>query len=240
MLPGVALVDTTAQSVSLVTVDETALPSLAGLCLPAWLMNSSGRWGTLLQPTRDWGASGATGAGICAIVFALPYSIGLENPVKPSAYLETTIVSYLTASSTRDLVHAAHQEVTREWWGLRDRFDLRVSEAVIQEASRGNPAAAARRLAALEGIEILQVTPAVSSLAVDLLRVAQMPEKAAIDAVHVAVAVLNDIHYLLTWNCAHIANPDIRARIEKACRDRGLSAPLICTPDELLGGLHEA
>ena len=110
------------------------------------------------------------------------------------------------------------------------------TEAVLQEAARGDPGAAARRLAALQDVRILMVTPEVSALAADLLRIAKMPEKAVVDAVHVAVAVLNQMHYLLTWNCAHIANPDIRARIEQACRNAGMTAPLICTPEELLGG----
>ncbi len=141
------------------------------------------------------------------------------------------MVSYLTALPSRDLVQAAHQQITREWWERRSRFDLFVSEAVLEEAARGDAEAAARRLAALEGIPVLEVGAGVSGLADQLLRTSAIP---AIDAVHIAVAVANGMHYLLTWNCAHIANAALRGKIEDTCRGVGLVPPIICTPEELM------
>jgi hypothetical protein len=85
--------------------------------------------------------------------------------LKPKVYLETTVISYLTASPSRDIVQAAHQQLTREWFERRKDFDLFVSQAVIAEASRGDSGAAARRLAALDDIDILEVTEDASRLA---------------------------------------------------------------------------
>jgi hypothetical protein len=154
--------------------------------------------------------------------------------VKPRVYVETSVLSYLTALPSRDLVRAAHQQVTIEWWDRRDRFELFVSEAVLAEARRGDPAAAARRLAVAEGLSILSATEAAQSLASNLLSAAAMPRKAAIDAAHVAIAAVHGMHFLMTWNCAHIANAVMRPKIEAVCRADGLVPPVICTPEELV------
>lgn len=149
-------------------------------------------------------------------------------------YLETTIVSYLVASPSRDLLQAAHQEATRQWWSGRGRFDLFVSSAVIAEARRGNAAAAARRLEALRGIPTLAVGRKVAPLARTLIQSGALPDKARLDAVHVAIAATNGIDYLLTWNMRHLANAFIRGKIEERCRKAGLKPPVICTPEELM------
>lgn len=153
--------------------------------------------------------------------------------MKARVYLETTIVSYLTALPSRDLVLAAHQQLTSEWWQGRGRFDLFVSEAVLQEAIGGDPSAAARRTAALRGIPVLAVTEVAANLARDLVAGQAVPAKAAVDAVHIAVAAVNGMDFLLTWNCAHIANAATRAMIDRVCRTAGVAPPVICTPEEL-------
>ncbi len=155
--------------------------------------------------------------------------------MKPKVYLETTIPSYLTAWPTRDLLRSAHQQVTREWW--RDRradFDLFVSEFVIREVSAGDPLAAADRLRALEGVPILKSNDASTDLALELERGGTLPEKAAVDVLHIALAVVSGMDYLLTWNCSHIANATLWGRIETICRSCGYHPPIICTPMELL------
>ena len=148
-------------------------------------------------------------------------------------YIETTVVSYLTAWTSRDVVRVAHQQLTRDWWRHRDRFDLFVSEAVLQEAGAGDPSAAADRLSALRGIPILNVTPEAGDLAKRLLRNHALPAVAAADALHVAIAAMSGMHFLLTWNCKHIANAATRSRIEQSCRLSGFAPPIICTPEEL-------
>ena len=154
--------------------------------------------------------------------------------MKSTVYLETTVISYLAASPSRDVVVAAHQQITRGWWDRRDRFELLISQAVLDEASRGDADAAARRSALLAGIPVLTLNDQVIDFAGQLLQGGVVPVKAHSDALHIAVAAVNRIAYLLTWNCTHIANAAIRGKIEGACRTAGLEAPIICTPEELM------
>jgi hypothetical protein len=152
---------------------------------------------------------------------------------KSSVYVETTIVSYLTARPSRDIVLAAHQQITHEWWERRDRFDLFVSQAVITEVSRGDADAARRRLLAIRSMAVLAVSGEAADLAAHFLDVQALPRKAAVDALHVAVAVVHGLDYVPTWNCVHIANAVIRSKLEQACREQGYQPPIICTPEEL-------
>ena len=154
--------------------------------------------------------------------------------MKPKLYLETTVVSYLAASQSRDIVIAAHQQLTREWWQTRDRFELFVSQAVVDEVSRGDADAAARRAALLAQIPVLVLGDQVNELAKQLLRSHAVPAKANLDAVHIAVAAVNHLNYLLTWNCTHIANAAIRGKIGQTCQSAGLPVAIICTPEELM------
>jgi hypothetical protein len=152
---------------------------------------------------------------------------------KSSVYIETTVVSYLTARPSRDIVLAAHQQITHEWWERRTRFSLFVSQAVITEASMGDADAARRRLLAIRSMPVLAVSGEAADLAEHFLEVRAIPRKAAVDALHVAVAVVHGLDYVLTWNCVHIANAVIRSKLEKACREQGYQPPVICTPEEL-------
>src|SRR5229473_3407153 len=141
--------------------------------------------------------------------------------MKPTVYVETTIASYLTAWPSRDLVRAAHQQITREWWAQRDGFELYSSRLVVQECQAGDAQAAADRLAALAGIPLLEQEVAVAELAEALLRDVPLPAKAAADALHIATAAAHGMVYLLTWNCTHLANVSLRPRIEAVCRAAG-------------------
>jgi predicted nucleic acid-binding protein len=155
---------------------------------------------------------------------------------KKSVYLETSVVSYLTNRPSRDLIVAGHQAVTRDWWETRrENYDLYVSELVIAEASRGLEEAAQKRLALLDGIALLRISEDVAALAQALVDRHAIPAAANADAVHVAVAVVNGIHYLITWNCKHIANAERFDAIASVCVDHGYKPPIICTPDELTG-----
>lgn len=154
--------------------------------------------------------------------------------MKPKVYIETTVVSYLTGWPSRDLIVAAHQQITREWWQGRSRFDLYVSQIVIREAGGGDPEPAALRLKALEGIQVLELSSEALSLAKQLITEGPLPEKAELDALHIGIAVVNGMDYLLTWNCTHIANAAMRHMIEAVCRSMGYEPPVICTPEELM------
>lgn len=123
--------------------------------------------------------------------------------------------------------------MTREWWDRRAAFDLFVSPQVLLECQAGDPTAAAERLNALVGLPLLDQNDEVADLAAALLRDVPLPARAGADAVHIATAAVHGMQYLLTWNCAHIANVTLRPRIEAVCRAAGYEPPLICTPQEL-------
>ncbi len=159
---------------------------------------------------------------------------------KSSVYIETTIISYLTAWLSRDLIRAAHQQITQEWWqNRREDFEIYVSEFVINEASTGDAEAAEKRLEALNGIALLDVNLNVENLAKKLIADKALPPKAATDALHIAVATVHRIDYLLSWNCKHIANAEMQDAIRKVCEKSGYKCPTICTPEELLGGKYD-
>ena len=133
------------------------------------------------------------------------------------------------------MVTLARQELTREWWNSRrQRHDLFTSDVVVGEASEGDDEAAWQRLDALQGIEELETTPEAEDLASALLEKGPLPEKAAVDALHIGISATEGIEYLLTWNCTHIANAAMRKPIEKVCRTKGVEAPIMCTPEELM------
>lgn len=155
--------------------------------------------------------------------------------MKPRVYLETTVPSYLTAWPSRDLIMASHQQMTREWWeSRRQDFDVFVSQFVIDEASAGDPDAARRRLEVLADLPLLYPSDDVEPLAAELMKRVPLPPKAAADSLHIAIATVNGMQFLLTWNCAHIANAELRFNIEEVCRGFGYQPPVICTPEELL------
>lgn len=155
--------------------------------------------------------------------------------MKPKVYLETSVVSYLAARPSRDLVTAAHQQLTHSWWDKRrSEFDLFVSPAVLQECSAGDADAAKRRMEIVNAIPLLDPSTEVTAFAEELIAGVPLPPKAATDALHIAFAVINGLDFLLTWNCTHIANASVRKRIEVFCRTRGFEVPVICTPEELL------
>ena len=155
--------------------------------------------------------------------------------MKPKVYIETTVVSYLTAWPSRDVVIAGYQQITREWWeNASERFDLVASELVISESQGGDADAAKERLAALEVVALLDATEDAANLAGLLVDSEAIPEKAVEDAAHIAIAVTNGVDYLVTWNCRHIANATMRSRINEVCRNAGYEPTIICTPDELM------
>ena len=157
--------------------------------------------------------------------------------MKPAIYLETSIISYLAARPSRDLITAARQQVTHEWWARRRHdFELFVSELVIDEAAAGDPQAAARRIAVLKDLPVIDITSLAEELAGHILHHVGLPVRARADALHIALATSQGLDYLMTWNVTHLANALIRPRVERACRLAGYEPPVLCTPDELIAG----
>lgn len=153
---------------------------------------------------------------------------------KPAIYVETSVVSYLVARPSRDLIVAAHQQITVEWWRTqRQEYDLFISQIVIDEARAGDKEMAAKRMAAIESLSLLEINEDVMHLAQELLKSGAVPQKAAPDALHISAACVGGVDYLLTWNCKHIANAKMRNAIELTCRSAGYTTPIICTLEEL-------
>ena len=158
----------------------------------------------------------------------------LESDDKPTVYVETTIPSYLTAWPSRDLRRASHQQVTREWWRTAaDRYDLFVSQPVLDECGRGDADAARDRLAALAGIPSLAVSAAAQRLSAEYVRLLKIPPKAAVDALHVAYASVFEVDYLVTWNMRHLASSLTMRRLTEYNVGNGWHTPLILTPEAL-------
>jgi hypothetical protein len=154
-----------------------------------------------------------------------------------SVYLETTFISYLVARPSRDVIVAGHEQTTQEWWAnRRSEFESCVSQVVIDEASGGDPAEVQKRLATIGGLPALEITEDAESLAEAIMAAGILPPHAARDAAHVAVAAVHAIDYLLTWNCKRLANAQIARRIALVCEKLGHRMPIICTPEELMGG----
>ena len=152
-----------------------------------------------------------------------------------TVYLETSIISYLTGRATRNVVITAHQQLTRRWWDTQRRqFELFVSPLVLQEAAAGNPTMSQRRLEMVRGLPVLAVTPEATALAEQLVQSGPLPKKAEVDALHIGIAAVHGMEYVLTWNCRHIANARMRTQIEAICRDLGYEPPIMCTPEELM------
>jgi hypothetical protein len=155
---------------------------------------------------------------------------------RPAVYLETTICSYLAAWPMAQLAAAARQQVTHEWWQTRrDKFDLYVSELVIEEASAGDSEAAERRLQMIADLPVLAATDGSFGLQERILNETGFPARARADAGHIAIATVHGMEFLLTWNMTHIANAEFDAAIRAVCFDAGFEPPIICTPDELMG-----
>ena len=156
--------------------------------------------------------------------------------MKKRVYIETSIASYLTARPSRDLIQAARQQITNDWWeDRRSEFELFVSQYVLDEAGGGDLAAARRRLELLSELPVLRTTEEAKDLAEALLADGVLPRKAATDALHIAMSTVHELNVLLTWNCKHLANAEILGEVGRVIRSRGYEPPVICTPDELMG-----
>ncbi len=154
-----------------------------------------------------------------------------------TVYIETSILGYLTTRPSRNLILVANAEITREWWETRRSFfDLYISQAVINEVAKGDVEIASRRLEMVNGIPLLEINQSVLDLAEQFLERSNLPAKADVDALHIAVATIHRMDYLLTWNCKHIANAQIQKKLAEISFYFSYELPIICTPNELLGG----
>ena len=156
--------------------------------------------------------------------------------MRPRVYLETSVISYLVGWLNQSSILVAYnQEFTRKWWGLRrHHYELFSSVIAVNEATKGDAPLAQQRLTFLAEATMLDVNDDATSLASELLRRTRIPPNADVDALHVAVATVNGMDYLLSWNCKHIVNGNILPQVYSVCRSSGYEPPLICTPSELM------
>ncbi|MCP4155853.1 MAG: type II toxin-antitoxin system VapC family toxin [bacterium] len=155
--------------------------------------------------------------------------------MKYSLYIETSVVSYLTGRLSRNLIVAAHQQLTRDWWdNSLPHFQPFISPVVLDEASKGDKEAAALRLDMLKTFPILEITPGIAKLADAYYSSLQIPQKAKADTYHMAIATWHNVDFLVTWNCKHIANGLIIKKLKELNLQLGTKSPVICTPEELM------
>lgn len=158
-----------------------------------------------------------------------------DGTVVRSVYVETTVVSYLTAKPSRDLVVAAHQQVTREWWEKAQlRFDMYISAVVLDEIVQGDPEAAEKRRRIVADMKLLGRLPQVEELKAEYAARLPIPDKALADCYHLALASWHGMDYLVSWNMKHIVNGDVILAVQDLNAARGIRTPLICTPEELV------
>lgn len=154
-----------------------------------------------------------------------------------SVYVETTVISYLVSRPSRDILIAAHQQITGEWWeNRRQEFECFISQVVIDEIQAGDPQVAKKRLHEVINFKVLEATLEAEHLTREIIAAGVIPEKAVGDAAHIAVSAVNEMDYLLTWNCTHLANAQLIRRVSAICNRAGFNMSVICTPEELMGG----
>jgi hypothetical protein len=163
------------------------------------------------------------------------------STMKKTVYIESSVISYLAARSSRDLVVAAYQQITKDWWASElSKYQCFISDFVVDEVSRGDKDAAAERIKACSPFLKLALNQTVLDLVKEYKRVLRVPERAYLDLYHLAISVGNGMDYVLSWNFKHIANAFIRERLFQINGSLGLKTPTICTPEELIGGNNES
>lgn len=154
-------------------------------------------------------------------------------------YIETSVISFLTARQSKDVVLAGHQASTHIFWSRKKDFELFISDMVIQECEKGDADCAQSRIQAITGLPVLSVDKEVEHLASELINKGAIPKKSLEDAVHIAVASVSAIDFIVTWNFKHINNPFMKQQIRNVIVNQGYAMPEICSPDELLEAIDE-
>lgn len=158
--------------------------------------------------------------------------------MKPKLYIESSVISYYTSRPSRDLIVAGHQQITQQWWDQQlSGYDPYISEVVREEVSRGDPVAVESRLQAVKGLALLVVTPDVTQLARKYYAALDLPDKARLDAFHLALAVQHGMDYMVSWNFTHIVGARPRSIIQRMNYRMQMETPIICTPEELIENL---
>ena len=160
--------------------------------------------------------------------------------MKPKVYIESSVISYLASKPNRDVVIAARQAISHDWWeNHRQRFELQISALVEEEISRGDELASKRRLKWVENVPNLTITDEAGEIADLLLKENAVPRGSEEDALHIGIAVAQGADYLLTWNFKHINNAEMKMKIIKLVESHGYLCPQLCSPEELGGNSND-
>ena len=165
-----------------------------------------------------------------------------RNGAHPTAsvYVETSIPSFFHDTRVEPVMKA-RREWTREWWShAPTNYQLFTSEAVLDELGRGDYPTRAECLALVQDLRVLPITPQIGGIVAAYLRNKVMPADPLGDALHLALASYYQCDFLLTWNCAHLANANKFGHIRRVNEMLGLTVPILTTPLELLGGTDES
>ena len=156
--------------------------------------------------------------------------------MRVKVYIETSVVSYYAARPSRDVVVAGHQQATHDFWvRLSLDFEPFVSAVVLGESGKGDAEQAANRLQAIRTFRVFQITPQAQELSRRIVEGGGIPAEYPEDALHIALAAIGGVDFLVTWNFAHINNPFTRMMIRQIVENEGYVCPEIVSPDELLG-----
>lgn len=155
--------------------------------------------------------------------------------MKPRVYIETSVISYLTSRTSRDILVASHQQITRDWWShALSSVEPYVSAFVVNEAALGDTTLAVKRLQSIKGFAELRVNREIEELADEYFRALNIPQRSRIDASHLAVATWHQVDYLLSWNCKHIASARVQKILHNINEKLGFQTPILCTPEFLM------
>jgi hypothetical protein len=150
-------------------------------------------------------------------------------------YIETSILGHLTARPSQNVILIANMEITRQWWeDYRQKFNLYISQIVLDEIAQGDQEIAKKRLELVKDFTLLKTYQSARSLALEFINKSNLPTKAANDALHIAIATIYELDYLIAWNCKHIANAQIQKKLSQISRGFGYQLPTLCTPYELI------
>ncbi len=149
-------------------------------------------------------------------------------------YVETTVFGNLAGRMHPNPDIASRQRIMREWWQTAAiRYRIVTSQLTLDECSDGDPSAATERLELLQGIPLLDGSDDAETLAESLINRKAVPASQPRDALHIAIAAVNGVQFIATWNFKHILNPHLQAQISGTCREAGFIPPVICTPEQL-------
>lgn len=155
--------------------------------------------------------------------------------MKKKVYIETSVISYYNSRLSRDIITASHQQITQEWWDKQlHLYKSFISEVVFEEISKGDRIVAQKRIGSVKGFSFLEITPEIINLSREYYKALILPDKARLDAVHLALAVYHGMDFLLSWNFLHIVGAKPRAIIEQINYKKGIKTPILCTPEELM------